>query len=483
MSLDSLSGLLPYLVLTGTLMVLLLVVGFVRDHLIAMLVTLFGLLATTIASVSILSNEPQVVLALLRIDGYTGIYNLMFTVSAIGTCLFGYRYLTGRRGELEEFYILIGSATLGAMIMAGAIHFATMALGLEILSISLYALIAYPEEKHAPLEAALKYLVLSAVASTTLLFGVALIYNATGSLYFSGITEVGLETLPWALRLGQAMLFAGIAFKLSLVPFHMWTPDVYQGAAAPVAGYIATVSKAAVFAVLMRLAIEGNALSDPMVYGFLALLAIASMILGNLLALLQQNLKRLLAYSSIAHMGYLLVVLLGVVRFGNEAFVVEAAMLYLIGYVLATLTAFGVVAALSDAEAGDDVQTLAQLRGLFWRRPVAASCLTAALLSLMGMPLTAGFIGKFYVMSIGIQGDMWFLIWALILGSAISVYYYLKTIFAMTLAEPADDYPVQKPGGAVLSTMVTLGVAVVVLGIYPTPLINFVRTLIVGMGQ
>ncbi|MGI9324115.1 MAG: NADH-quinone oxidoreductase subunit N [Pseudomonadales bacterium] len=482
MSASAFYVLAPYLALTGALVVLLLVIAFARSHLTALVVTVLGLVATVVVSIVTADAEPQIVMSLLQIDGYTSFYNLLFLLAALATCLLAFHYLKGRRGELEEFYVLINVGTLGAMIMAGAVHFATFVLGLEILSVALYAMIAYPEEKHPPLEAALKYLVLSAVASTTMLFGMALIYNATGSLYFSDLGEVESAKLTMHLRVGQAMLFAGIAFKLSLVPFHMWTPDVYQGAPAPVTGYIATVSKAAVFAMLMRLAIESDALTGPVVFTFMSLLAVGSMIVGNLLALRQDNLKRLLAYSSIAHMGYLLVALIGTARLADEPFVAEAAMVYLAGYTLTTLAAFGVVALLSSAPAGDDAQTTGQYRGLFWRRPIAAACLTAALLSLMGMPLTAGFIAKFYIVATGVQGAMWVLVWALIIGSSISVYYYVKVIYAMTSTETAAPYPSPQTSGASLPTVLALSVGVVAVGFYPTPLINVIRSLVGDFG-
>ena len=447
------------------------------------MVTVAGLGATLIAAVATLGDEPRTVLHLLRIDGYAGFFNVLFVIVAIAVCLLAYRYLSGRRGELEEFYILVTTATLGAMIMAASIHFATFVLGLEVLSISLYAMVAYPEEKHPPLEAAIKYLVLSAVASTTLLFGLALIYNASGSLYFEDIGNLDNARFQIHMRVGQALLFGGMAFKLSLVPFHMWTPDVYQGAPAPVTGYIATVSKTAVFALLFRLAADGNVLSNEVVVIALSVFAVLSMVVGNLLALRQNNLKRLLAYSSIAHMGYLVIALLGLERLPDTAFAVAAAMIYLAGYTLMTLTAFGVIASLSSAQAGDDAQTNTQYLGLFWRRPVAATCLAIALLSLMGMPLTVGFVAKFYLVAAGIQGEMWILLWALIIGSAISVYYYVKVIYDMTVNDAPEDYPHPANGAADLPTIIALAVGVLVVGVYPTPLIEMVQILIGDFGS
>ena len=476
-------SILPLLVLGSGLMLLLLVVAFFRGHFAAMVTSTLSLVAALVAAFLVADAPPRVVLHLLQNDGYTAFFNILFLLGGAITCVLAYRYLEGRRGELEEFYILTVIATIGAMIMGAATHFATFVLGLEILSISLYAMVAYPEEKHPPVEAALKYLVLSAVASTTMLFGMALIYNATGVMTFDNLATPENARLEVHLRVGQALLFTGIAFKLSLVPFHMWTPDVYQGAPAPVTGFIATVSKAAVFALLLRLAVTGDALSGPVVIYALTALALLSMIIGNVLALMQDNLKRLLAYSSIAHMGYLLIALIAVAELTDVEFVLASALIYLGAYTLMTLAAFGVVSVLSSAEAGDDAQQSDEYRGLFWRRPALATSLTTALLALMGMPLTAGFIGKFYLIAVGVQGSMWVLLWALIIGSAVSVYYYVKVIYAMTLDEAPAPYPHPERTTAGVAVVAALGVAVVAVGVYPSPLIEVVTAWLSGFGH
>ena len=213
-----------------------------------------------------------------------------------------------------------------------------------------------------------------------------------------------------------------------------------------------------------------------------AWVGVLTLLLAAFTALAQHDIKRILAYSSIAHMGYLLIALLGVSYLSDVPFAVETALVYLAGYTLMTLTAFSVVSALSNADIGDDAQDLVHYHGLFWRRPIAASCLAVALLSLMGMPLTLGFVGKFYLLATGVQGAMWLLLWSLIIGSAISVYYYVKVIYAMTLSESTEPYPYPIKSGADLPTMVTLGVLVVVIGAYPSPLIDAVRTLMGDFG-
>ena len=444
-----------------------------------------------------LEAAPREVTPLFVFDGYAAFFSGLFLIAGLATALLCRRYLEGRARHQEECCILLALATLGAMALAGAQHFASLLLGMEIVSIFLYALVAYPEDGRPPLEAALKYLVLSGVGSAAMLFGMALIYHATGTMLFAetgAAFAAGSRAEAW-LAAGQAILVAGIAFKLSLIPFHMWTPDVYQGAPPPIAGYLATVSKAAVFAVLLRLAWSAELLDGGAPFAILAIMATLSMIVGNLLALLQDSVKRILAYSSIAHAGYLMIGLLALDALAERAMPVETSLMFLAGYAAMTLTAFAVVTELSPASrpgAGDqlaepssirrlgDADLVADYRGLFWRRPMLAAALAVALLSLAGIPLTAGFIAKFYLFAAGVEGALWGLIWALILGSAISIYYYLKVLFAMTERTEQAEPPAASALGT--ATAIVLALAVVALGVYPTPLINVVQRIAAALG-
>jgi NADH-quinone oxidoreductase subunit N len=406
-------------------------------------------------------------------------------IAAIVTVLLARNYLTGRAGEPEEFYLLLLTSTLGAMVLAAAEHFAAVLLGLEIMSISLYVLISYSEEGHPPLEAALKYLVLSGVASTTMLFGMAMLYNATGTLVVSELLNAALSVshprLELHVLIGHGLLVAGLAFKLSLVPFHMWTPDVYHGAPAPVSGFLATASKTAVFAFLFRYIAQSGALDVPSVLQVMLLFAVLSMVVGNILALQQTNVKRILAYSSISHAGYLLIAVVALIQIADMNVALEAGMVYLAGYVLMTLASFGVVAVLSSASQDTDAQMLSAYQGLFWRKPLAATVLTVALLSLAGIPLTVGFIAKFYLIGTGVEGGIWLLVWALVIGSAIAIYYYLRIVLTMT--KPVTDRGPELAGayqhavqtGEGLPTVVVLGVVLILFGTYPAPLIDAVR--------
>ncbi len=474
-------ALAPHITLTGAIMLIVLVVSFWCQHRLAMLLTVAAFAAAFVALFPALQTAPREVTPLFVFDGYAAFFDALVLIAATATALLSYRYLEGRSGRQEEYYLLLALATLGAMALVSAQHFATLLLGLEIVSISLYVLIAYPEEGHPPLEAAWKYLVLSGVGTTTMLFGMALVYHASGTMQFDELASFaasGDRSDLW-LTAGQAILVAGIAFKLSLIPFHMWTPDVYQGAPAPVTAYLATVSKAAAFAVLLRFAVATDMLDDGAAFTIVALMAVLSMVVGNLLALLQESIKRLLAYSSIAHLGYLMIGLLAVAALGEHAMAVETSLVFLAGYVVMTLAAFAVITELTPAERTEDVETVAEYTGLFWRRPLLASVFTVALLSLAGIPLTAGFIAKFYLFAAGVEGALWGLVWAMILGSAISIYYYLKIVFAMTARGAAGELPPASPIGT--ATTVVLALLIIVLGTYPTPLIDAVRSILGGL--
>ena len=267
-------------------------------------------------------------------------------MAAAGSALLAFGYLRKYESNREEFFILMLLATLGAVVLAAGNHFASFFLGIELLSISLYALIAYPHNTNAHTEAGVKYLVLAAVSSSFLLFGMALIYAGTGNMAIGSIGPAlrGIRLQggdPWLLA-GLAMMVVGIGFKMAVVPFHLWTPDVYQGAPAPVTAFVATVSKGGVVAILLRLFPPGDIQTDSSLFLVFSVIAIASMLAGNLLALLQNNVKRILAYSSIAHLGYILVAFLA-----GRSQGVSAVTFYLMAYFIATLGAFGVITVLS----------------------------------------------------------------------------------------------------------------------------------------
>jgi NADH-quinone oxidoreductase subunit N len=365
-------------------------------------------------------------------------------------------------------------AVLGACVLVISKHFASIFLGLEILSVALYGMIAYLRRRERSDEAGLKYLILAAFSSAFLLLGMALIYFTTGTMEFNQLSEYFLEAseLPLVLLAGVGLMIVGIGFKLGIVPFHMWTPDVYEGAPAPVTAFIATVSKGGIIIVLVRFFNSINGFSYPQLVTIFTIISIASMFAGNFLALRQDNVKRVLAYSSIAHLGYLLVAFLSGNKFG-----VEAVSFYLVAYFITSVGAFGIVAVLSDEDR--DAERMEDYKGLFWIRPWMAAAFTAMLLSLAGIPLTAGFIGKFYLLASGVDTQLWLLVVVLIVNSVIGLYYYIRIIALMfdSSASVARErlHPTVYLGSLV--TIFILSILLVWLGIFPQGVISVIRNL------
>jgi NADH-quinone oxidoreductase subunit N len=354
-------------------------------------------------------------------------------------------------------------------VLVASNHFVTFLLGLEILSVSLYAMIAYTKDRKLALEAGIKYLILASASSAFLLFGMARIYAATGTMMFSRIREISLSGSEFALLLsGIVLTITGIGFKLGVVPFHLWTPDVYQGAPAPVAAFVATTSKSAMVALLLRYFYLSGALQYRTVFLVITVIAIASMCAGNLLALQQMNVKRILAYSSIAHFGYILVAF---VAAGTMA--IEAIGFYITAYTMTILAAFGIVTVVSGSDR--DADDLEDYRGLFWRRPVMAGVFTAALLSLAGIPATIGFLGKFYVLAAGANAAAWLLIVVLVVTSVAGLFYYLRIVVALYSASPERAHiPMPSRTGASI-LVVGLTILLIWFGVYPAPLLNLIR--------
>ena len=279
----------------------------------------------------------------------------MVLVAALATTALSHRYMEGYQGNREELYLLLLLSTLGGLVMVASCQFASFFIGLELLSVPMYGMAAYLVKERRSLEAGMKYLVLSAIASAFIVFGMALIYLQTGTLAF---TEIGASAAHVAdgerlvMILGGSMLLIGVGFKLSLAPFHLWAPDVYEGAPAPVTSFLATASKIAVFALLVRYFVEADAYRYGILVDMLSVLAVLSVVIGNVLALQQEDLKRLLAYSSIAHFGYLLVALIA-----SGALAIEAVGIYLLTYVITTLAAFGVITLMSSPYKDHDAET------------------------------------------------------------------------------------------------------------------------------
>ena len=468
MNSSSMMALLPILMLSLTVVVLMIQASIKRDQSIAWMITGIGFLVSLWAA-GYARGFTQTVTVLLSVDDWGLYFTTLVLLASVVTLVLSKDTFSPEGERKEEFYLLLVLSVLGAVVLIQSTHMVSLLLGMELMGVALYAMIAFPERGQLPLEAAIKYLVLSACASAMLLYGFALLYAATGDLSYAGIgtkATLAYAQNPVLVISGTVLVLAGICFKLSLVPFHMWTPDVYEGAPTPVTGFLATVSKGAVFVALARFFIEGQLYQYSSLIGVLSMVAIASMLIGNLLALKQNNVKRLLAYSSIAHFGYLLVVLVAL-AYQDGPLVNEAITFYLGAYILTTLLAFSVVATIAGEE--EEKNDITFFEGLFWRKRIQAIGLTVAMLSFAGIPLTAGFMGKFYIISVGIQSGLWWLLAALVMGSAIAIYYYLRIIFAMSKASKiSSDSPTQAQDLLVI----VLVAMVIMLGSWPQPFIE-----------
>jgi NADH-quinone oxidoreductase subunit N len=490
----------PLILLAAAAVVVMLAAAFYRHPRPVMILTLAGLvLSFTALFLPFLPQgiggiaSPQVT-ALLVLDQYALFFIGLIIVATFVVAVLCYRYFGGDESRHEALYILLLLAALGGGVLVASSHFASFLLGLELLSISLFALIAYPRFTEHPLEAGIKYLILAGFSSGLLLFGMALVYAQLGTMQFAKIGTM-LAAPEGALELyglaGLALIVTGVGFKLALVPFHMWTPDVYEGAPAPITAFIATVSKGAMLVLLLRYFLMAGAHQSQSITFTLSLVAVATILVGNLLALLQNNIKRILAYSSIAQLGYLLV---GFLAFDRLA--IEAVAYFLTAYFVTMLGAFGVVTVLSEGfnggSAGEfqgaaerDSDRLADYAGLFWHRPWLAGVFTAMLLSLAGIPLTMGFIGKFYIVTAGVEASLWMPVITLVVGSIIGLFYYMRIIAVMyappEAAGEASMLRVAAPSFAESATLAALVLLLVWLGIFPAQLIDVLGGTVVDL--
>lgn len=418
--------------------------------------------------------DPLTIIFKFVLIGLTALVVLISTDSDIG-------------GHVGEYFALVLVGAVGMLVLVGTEEFLTFFLALELVSVSLYALTAFQKHELRSQEAALKYFLVGAMASAFLLFGLSYLYGLTGSTQLRAIaTALAAKAHDPLLAIGLLCVLVGLGFKVAVVPFHLWAPDAYQGAPTPVTAFIATGSKVASFFVLVKILLvafglaTGSAFWGGFVPGWgmvLALTAAASMILGNCAAIVQHNVKRLLAYSSIAHAGYILIGLVAATKAGAAA-----VLFYLIVYALTNLGAFGVIAALARQAGGDDLE---HFDGMARRAPFLSGLFLVFMLSLAGIPPLGGFLGKFYVFAAAVQRDTerWGLLWLVALGialSAVSLYYYLVVLKHVYVLPPKDGrWLVVSPQSQLAIALCAAGV--VVLGVYPQPVLSLLKALVVRL--
>lgn len=467
--------LLPIVVLSFTTVILMLAIAIKRDHAISFWIIVAGFLLSLLSlqfTPAFADSVPTPVTGLLLFDNTAYFYTLLMLFAGLVCAFFLRNFLLVYSGNREEVYLLLLIAVIGGLVLVASSHMASFFIGLELLSVPVYGMVAYTYERNRALEAGVKYLILSAAASAFMLFGMALVYAQVGTLSLVGLSKSVLVADSYLAGFGVAMIAIAMCFKLSLAPFHLWTPDVYQGAPAPVGALLATVSKVAVLAVLIRLLVQAPVeLTHFLQPVFIAILVL-SIVVGNLLALTQDNVKRMLAYSSIAHMGYLFIPLAAGVTVD-----VQTVNVYLLAYVVTTLGAFGAISAMSRAADAGDGEDIANFRGLFWRNPYLGAAMVFVMLSLAGIPLTTGFIGKFYVFMTAVNTSSWVLLAALVVGSGVGLYYYLRLMISLFSREPnsnADQVVISRSS---VLLVVFMAVLIVWLGVYPQPVLEFISAL------
>jgi len=465
--------LLPELVLTGGACLLLLVDVFVpRSNRLLAWMTM-GILG--VAGVSLMAVDgvnTTVARGLVAIDGFAFFFKILFLLAALLTVAMSSRYLAVEGVRPGEYYFLIICATLGMMFMAGGIDLITLFIGLETMAVSFYVLVGYIRPNRRSNEAAIKYFVLGTFSMAILIYGMSLLYGLTGTTHLRTIaTTLTAGDGGLLLPLAVMLLVAGLGFKIAAVPFHMWAPDVYEGAPSPVTAFLSVGSKAASFAMLLRIFVEGlpgfRLAGVGVAWGvpfgwtaFFYVLAVMTMTIGNIGALTQGNIKRMLAYSSIAHAGY---VLIGIVAGTTRG--VTAALVYLMVYAFMQLGAFAVVVIMRRANtAGDELK---DLTGLSTAHPAAAIAMLIFILSLGGIPPTAGFMGKLWVFGAAIDAGY---VWLAVIGvanSALSLYYYIRVVVFMWSPDPGGETAPLRISPALAAVLIAAAVGTIALGIYP----------------
>jgi NADH-quinone oxidoreductase subunit N len=462
---------LPEIILSIFGMLIMVLDPLLEDRSRAKILGAVGLIGAFVALVSTFCMARQPGAAfwnMVQVDAFSVFFHFLVTAITAVVILSSYEYMEVQKIRAGEYYALILFGAVGMCLMSSAVELVLIFIALEISSISTYILAGFRRRAAISSESSVKYFLLGSFATAFFLYGVALMFGATGSTSIPQISKVLQSgTIPVLAYTAFALMFVGLGFKVAAAPFHVWTPDVYEGAPSPVVGFMSTGPKAAVFAVLLRIIFEAHA---PGALWFIWVTAALSMTIGNLAALVQNNVKRLLAYSSIAHAGYLLMAF--AVLQGKDG--ITAAMFYTASYAAMNVGAFTVIS--HFAGAGERHVTLEDYAGLGSRSPILAATLTIFLLSLIGIPMTGGFFAKFYVFSAALQNNLLWLVIIGVLNSAIGAYYYLRIIVAMYMREPREEEAISPISISLGSALAISVAATLYLGILPGRVLEYARS-------
>ncbi|WP_419599819.1 NADH-quinone oxidoreductase subunit NuoN [Thiolapillus sp.] len=479
---STLLSLLPEIVLLSAIAVILILDLFLDQskRMFTYGLSLAALIATMSAVVWVDDSSRVVMHGAYVIDAMGSMLKISLLSVGIFAFIYSRRYLVGRNLFKGEFYVLGMLAILGMMIMVSAGSFLTLYLGLELLALSLYALVAFDGDSKKGSEAAMKYFVLGALASGMLLYGISMVYGATGMLDFAGVARViaSGHADQTVLTFGLVFVLIGIAFKFGAVPFHMWAPDVYQGAPVVVTAFLGSVPKIAAFAMAMRILVQGMGGLGPEMgwqgwQGMLMILAVLSMALGNIVALVQDNVKRMLAYSTISHVGF---IFLGLLAGAGKGY--TSAMFYTIVYALTAVGGFGLLAILSRK--GVEAEYLHDLKGLNKRSPWLAAMMMLIMFSMAGVPPTVGFFAKLFVLDALVNADMLWLALVAVFFSVVGAFYYLRVIKVIYFDQPITQAPIVANVDARMAISVN-GLAMLYYGIFPASLLALCQAAIAAL--
>ncbi len=479
-NLRELTALSPFLILIASVVIVILSISHNRNHFLIAMLSTFALIATFFSLYLLISIVPINIANLFYVTKYSILYISIILISGISSCVFSYAWLSRYEFNKEEFYLLLLLSTIGAMCLTISSHMSSIFISIELMSLPMFGLIAYSNYVDYTLEASFKYLILSAISSVFLLLGIAWIYAISGNLSVASINHIFLfvsNNEKLVLLFGMIMVLVSFLFKLSLVPFHLWTSDIYQGTPSSILSFFSVSGKVALFSVLLHIFSYNSLISNQALYLILSLISIFSILFGNFMAIFQNNIKRFFGYSSISQLGYLLSIL--IMLKNNYAFSLETVVIYLLNYLFINIAYFGVIQLLSNSS--NDIDLISFYKGLFWSKPILSGVLTIVLLSLAGLPITLGFIGKFYILSMIIQNNLWLMSVSFIFGTILGLYGYFRLIINLYLKPSKQSLNYKKFASNIYTNIFSKilillsGFMLLVFGLFPNPLIYLIN--------